>query len=184
MKTTRTLRYSMWLLLCGLICLTQEVAASSSVSFKITALGGDHYRYDYTVNNNWAGDAITGFTIYFDPTRYDESSLSIVSAPTVAAGWDQLILGSGIGLDAAYDVLALGTGVAPGQSVDGFAVEFTWLGTVGTPGVQPFDIYDSATFRVLESGITTVSSVPEPGGVPLFVLGIALIAYSRKRRFQ
>jgi hypothetical protein len=97
----------------------------------------------------------------------------------LAADWDELILGSGVLVSAAYDALALSGGIPDGASQSGFAVEFTWIG-LGTPGAQPFEIFDPQTFEVLESGTTT--PIPEASTLTLLAAGTALLA--RRSRFR
>lgn len=171
----RHLLLSLWLLLLA------NPAKAIIIDYDLTSLGGDSYRYDYTVTNDGslgAGVALEWFAILFDPALYDESSLSIVTPDPPASDWDELILGSGLLVDAAYDVLALAGGVAPGDLVSGFAVEFTWIGA-GTPGAQVFEIYDRQTLAVLETGLT---AVPEPSTLALLLLSLPAIAVAAKRR--
>lgn len=167
--------------------LVAQTANAIAINYNLIALGGDDYRYEYTVTNDGslgAGIALEWFAILFDPVLYDESSLTIVTADPPASDWDELILGSGLLIDAAYDVFALAGGIADGGNVTGFAVEFTWLGT-GAPGAQPFEIYDPVSFDVIETGSThtTVSAVPEPGTLTLlFISVMAAVAVMRRKR--
>lgn len=164
-----------------------QTAGAIAIHYDLTALGGDDYRYEYTVTNDGslgAGVALEWFAILFDPALYDETSLNIVTANPPAADWDELILGSGLLIDAAYDVFALGGGIADGDNVTGFAVEFTWLGA-GMPSAQEFEIYDPVSLNVIETGSTraTVTSVPEPGTLTLlFLAALAAAATMRRKR--
>jgi len=163
-----------------------QTAGAIAIHYDLTALGGDDYRYEYTVSNDGtlgAGVALEWFAILFDPALYDETSLTIVTANPPAADWDELILGSGLLIDAAYDVFALGGGIVDGDSVAGFAVEFTWLGA-GMPSAQGFEIYDPVSFNVVETGSTraTVTSVPEPGTLALLLLATLAAAMLRRKR--
>ena len=63
-----------------------------------------------------------------------------------------------------------GLGIAEGETLDGFAVSFDWLGT-GTPGTQFYEIIDLVTSDVIDSGFT----VPEPATLCLFGLGAVLL---------
>lgn len=167
--------------------LVAQTASAITIHYDLTALGGNDYRYEYTVTNDGslgAGAALEWFAILFDPTLYDETTLTIVTADPPASDWDELILGSGLLIDAAYDVFALAGGIADGGSVAGFAVEFTWLGT-GAPGAQSFEIYDPVSFDVIQTGSTrtTVSAVPEPGILALlFISVMAAVAVMRRKR--
>ncbi len=165
-----------------ILALCVQTASATLIEYELTPTGGNNYRYEYTVTNDGslgAGVALEWFAILFDPALYDETSLTIVTANPPAADWDELILGSGLLIDAAYDVFALGGGIADGDSVSGFAVEFTWLGA-GMPSAQPFEIYDPVSFSVIETGVT---AAPEPGTLALlFLATLAAAAIRRKRQ--
>jgi hypothetical protein len=155
-------------------------AQATTIQSQSIDLGSNHYRSVYTVTNDGSlGAPLRGFDLYFDPGLYLEASLTIVTAPPLATDWDQLILGSGVLVSAAYDAVALAGGIPDGASESGFAVEFTWIGP-GTPGAQPFEIFDPQTFDVLESGLTT--PIPEASTLSLLAAGTALLA--RRRRSQ
>lgn len=155
---------------------------ASIVSYELTPLGNSHYRYEYLIANDGSlgqDRAVSGFDILFDPDLYEPFSLEIVSDVAATAGWDQLLLQGGIGVWPAFDALAASGGLASGEWLGGFAVEFTWLGQ-GVPGAQPFQIYDPATFEILESEFTR--SVPVPPAVLLLGSSIAGLAYFARRR--
>lgn len=169
-----------------ILALCVQTASATLIRYELTPTGGNNYRYEYTVTNDGtlgAGVALEWFAILFDPALYDETSLTIVTADPPAADWDELILGSGLLVDAAYDVFALGGGIADGDSVAGFAVEFTWLGA-GMPSAQGFEIYDPVNFNVIETGSTraTVTSVPEPDTPALLLLAALAAAMLRRKR--
>lgn len=163
-------------------------AHAISLTTALTDLGSNSYRYDYTVTNDGSlgsGVSLGLFDLWFDPALYDETSLTPVSSSAVMNDWLETILASAPGgVPALYDVSALGTGLAVGQSLSGFAVQFTWLGTSAPPLTQAFDVYDPATFALLETG-TTISNtpVPEPATVGLVALG-ALGLLRRRQRPQ
>jgi hypothetical protein len=148
-----------WLLL--LVALLAPLPARAiQIQYSLTPLGGDSYRYDYTVSNDGtlpAGAPVRLLDVMFDTELYEESSLAIVTPSPLADDWDEILLASAPDVPAAYDALATGAGIPSGGSAAGFAVTFHWLGA-GTPGSQPFEISDPVTFDVLESGVT----VPEP----------------------
>lgn len=153
-----------------------------SIFYTLIDQGGGNYRYDYTVTNDGSlGDdfVIENFSILFDPDRYDETTLAIVSPESISANWDELILSSGVGIPAAYDALALSEGIALGQSISGFSVQFAWLGE-GLPGVQLFEIYDPTTFELIYQGATLV---PLPGALTLFItsiFGLSIVGFKRR----
>ncbi|CDI04393.1 exported hypothetical protein [Candidatus Competibacter denitrificans Run_A_D11] len=163
-------------------------AHAISITTALTDLGSNSYRYDYTVTNDGSlgsGVSLGLFDLWFDPALYDETSLTPVSSSAVMNDWLETILASAPGgVPALYDVSALGTGLAVGKSLSGFAVQFTWLGTSAPPLTQAFDVYDPATFVLLETG-TTISNtpVPEPATVGLVALG-ALGLLRRRQRPQ
>lgn len=177
---TKPYRRSVSTLLALLFCSTFFVSPAwgSLITYNLVDLGGSQYRYDYTVTNDGSlpgSAAIELFDIAFDPALYDESSLNIVSASGLAPDWDQNILASYPGVPAMFDVFALGSGIASGNTIAGFAVEFLWLGGGSGPGAQAYEILDANTFDVIASGITVESantSVPIPPVIGLMCLGI------------
>jgi hypothetical protein len=149
------------------------------IDYSVTPLGGQTWQFDYTVTNDSEALTIDEFTIYFDRTLF--GSLVIVGAPDV---WDPLVAQPDLELpsDGFFDALALAFGIAPGLSLSGFSVAFTFLGS-GTPGSQPFDIVDPETFAVLASGVTSLAAqaVPEPGTLSLLLLA-AFVAGAQRMR--
>lgn len=159
------------------LCAFVGSAQAAFIEYATTDLGGGSWRYDYTVGQeaDLAFD-VEEFAIFFDLGLY--SNLSLAGTPE---GWDGLVAQPDPFLpdNGFADWLALGSGIAPGSSLGGFSVLFTWLGP-GTPGSQTFDIIDPITFDVLRSGVTT--PVPEPGTLGLLGLGMAGMAFARRRR--
>ncbi len=158
-----------------------SMAHSTTINYGVNDLGGGKWEYDYTVLNDTLGSPIDEFTIYFDYGLYDNLSVT-----TPVADWDELTVNPVLILGSPetgfYDALAFVAGIAPGSSMSGFSVAFDWLGS-GTPGSQFFEFVDPATFGVLDSGLTTVTSspVPEPGTMMLLGSGIAaLLCFRRK----
>ena len=161
-----------------------SIASTVSMTYELTPLGGNVYRYDYSVDNNGslgAGVPIELFDIFFNPALYDEASLTVATPSPLSTQWSETFLGSLPGIPAAYDALALSGGIPDGSTVSGFAVQFTWLGN-GTPGSQPFSIY-SANFDLLQNGTTAPgNTVPEPSFV--WALGIALASAALVRHWR
>lgn len=158
-------------------------AYAIQISYDLASLGGNQYRYTYTVTNDGStGGAVELFDILFNPAIYDELSLAIVTADPPASAWSEQFIASGILIPAAYDALALSGGIPISSSETGFAVEFAWLG-VGTPGSQGFEIYDPTTFDLLETGATTATVVPIPAALPLISTALlSLVGFRHRRR--
>jgi hypothetical protein len=164
---------------CGflaILCSLISPAHATSIQYDLVALGGDDYRYVYSITNTGSlgsGVPIQLFDVDFDPAQYLESSLTITTPSPLSGNWDQIFLASAPGAPAEYDALALTGGIADGTTVTGFSVDFTWIGT-GTPGIQPYGIYDPDTFVLLEQGVTA-SPVPVPAALWLFGSGLVAL---------
>jgi len=171
------LRSSFVLLALILLLSVPAMAGSVMIGYSVTGLGGSSFQYDYWIYNDDAGFPVQLFDIYFDPTLYLESSLTATTPPPLSTQWDQMFLHSVPPLGAAYDALANAGGIAEGSFVYGFEVQFTWLGQ-GLPGPQPFEIYDSDRFELLQSGTT---QGPEPSFFGLVGLAIAYGGWKLRR---
>lgn len=176
---------ALWFLLFGL---TPATSFASLITYDLTHLGGADYRYDYTITNDGSlpgGAALEVIDIAFDPTLYQESSLTIVSDAGLAVDWDQNIFASHLSIPAIFDIFALGSGIASGNSVNGFAVTFIWLGGPALPGSQSFEILDPNTFNVLASGVTSLQAdtvVSQPSLWVLLLSGVVGLLGMVKRR--
>ena len=155
-------------------------APAISVTFRFavvdvanTTPGQDLWEYSYTPAD-FAFAAGQGFTIAFDRTLF---TLLQSPPPFVNADWDPLTLQPdlALGSNGLYDALALRN--APSLA-DPFKIKVVWLGT-GTPGAQPFTIYDT-NFQPIVQGQTT--SVPEPSALALLLLQGAAISNRRPSR--
>ena len=140
--------------------------------------GEDLWQIEYFVSGRsfLAGE---GFDIEFDPLLYG-SLQSLPPAPSL--DWDPLILQQpnpaafppfDVGI---YDALAL----VDNASLDApFVLQVVFLGGAGgSPGPQPFTIFDSG-FQVVETG-STQGAIPEPNPIVLVASGVALFALLRR----
>ncbi len=169
------MNYNAYLLVALAVCAASLDTFAVTINATLTSKGGDSYQYDYeVVNDGTLAQSLELFDIYFDPSLYKTSSLSIVLSEPTASEWEQSILGSGIGLPAAFDALSITGGIPIGERLSGFVVDFTWIGA-GMPSTQEFDVLDALTFDVLASGSTVVSAVPLPAALPLFLIGLLLV---------
>ncbi|MFT3816444.1 MAG: PEP-CTERM sorting domain-containing protein [Rubrivivax sp.] len=163
---------------------------AATISYTLTSLGGQDWQYSYIVGNDDGSPAsLEEFTIYFGAGLY--GNLQLTASPP---GWDGLLIQPDDALPAAgfLDGLASGTGLSAGESLGGFSVSFTYLGS-GTPGSQHYDIVDPLTFAVLASGSTALAvapppppppdgTVPEPGTLSMLSLAALMAVVRRGKR--
>ncbi len=156
----------------ALILLVTVVNSSNAatVNYEITNILGNRWQYNYSVYNDSLTIDIEEFLIFFDHNAFD--NLAVVDTPVT---WDPLVIqpDSALPDDGYFDALALGSGIAPGTSLSGFLIEFDYL-LSGPPGSQYFEVRDSISFDLLESGNTVLAngSVPEPNTMFLAIIGI------------
>ena len=163
--------------LAALLCvsLPQSSANATSVKYTVASLGGNAWRYDYTLTNIDLTRPFDELTVFFDPSVYE-----LLSAPLAPAEWDPIVVqpDTGIPSDGFYDVLKLSGPVTDISSISGFSVSFRYLST-GSPGAQPFTLLDSSGFITIQTGRTEVPGavvvVPEPPTALLLLLGVSLI---------
>jgi hypothetical protein len=178
------------------VTLNPQTSRAMPVLYELTELGGDRYEYTYELVND-LDFVIEQFTVFFDLGLF--ANLSVTASPT---GWDSLAIqpepaipDDGFFDACSSDTLCFGDGVglAPGESLGGFAVAFDWLGT-GRPGGQPYDVVDPLTFASLASGTTLASApsqppgprppaeVPEPSTAALMLGGLLAAGAARRRQ--
>ena len=161
------------------VILGAGVVRAQSIEYSATSLGGDRWRYDYTVDNSHPGPSFDEVTVYFD--RALDTLLALTVSP---AGWDPLVIQPDLAIpaDGYLDVIDLGGPVGSGASVGGFSTTFTYL-AAGSPGPQRFELYDSSSFTLLGSGLTSaigsVSAVPEQETVVLMLGGLGVLGLRR-----
>jgi len=167
--------------------MTVSAAARSQVTYTATDLSGSTWQYNYTFTNSLTSGNIGEVTVYFALGSY--SGLSMASSP---GNWSPVVAQPDAGLpaDGFFDVQATTAGLATGQSVSGFSVDFTWLGT-GTPGSQLFNIVNPVDYSTQYAGSTAPAGArqaPEidagSGSAALTLLGGALLVLRGRRSLQ
>jgi hypothetical protein len=142
--------------------------------------GEDLWRYDYTVTGHTFLQS-QYFDVLFDPLLY----ASLVDGPAPNADWDVTLLQPitptnpppfDIGM---FNAAAL----IDNPSTSGtFSASFVYLGP-GTPGPQPFEIYDANSTLLVEGLTSSPFVVPEPSSAMLLLAGLAgLRILSRRAR--
>ena len=143
-------------------------SAAAIIAAQSTLVSGTQWTTSYVVSAQGSDPFIEEFSIYFAPSLYD--SLALVAVP---AGWNAIVIqpDAGIPADGFFDALALVAGISPGESLDGFTVSFSYLGS-GVPPAQRFELIDPVSFETIGTGVTTnpAMAVPAPGTLPLLRL--------------
>jgi hypothetical protein len=180
-------------ILCAAIALLSGSAFGDgiSISYGLSQVGntGNTYIYTYSVTNNGPTATQIDLDIYFDPSLYQQSSLTILTPNpctgncTPSLSWSQEILDSvnppATYQDfAAFDAESPAGGIPVGNTVSGFEVEFTWLGATGTlPGIQPFDVYEPPSYSQpiqADSMTRNIAAAPEPATL-FYMFGILFV---------
>jgi hypothetical protein len=139
-----------------LAAVTLGSAAHSQVAYTATDISGNTWQYSYTLTNGLVPGNIGELTVFFSVGLY-----SNLASPASPGNWSPIVVQPDASLpqDGFYDVQALDAGLAPGQSVSEFTVDFTWLGT-GTPGSQLFNIVNPVDYSTQYAGNTTLAGPP------------------------
>lgn len=164
------------------LLLPLPAANATIINYSATALGGTHWRFDYSIHNDTLGKELDEFTIFFDENLF--ANLSNATGPS---GWDLLLIQPDTAIPSAgfIDGLMTGGGIAIGEILGSFSLTFDYLGS-GSPGSQQFSIVDPTSFNELDRGMTRLSSppgvLPLPDTLPLMLTGLGALAYWRQRR--
>ena len=155
-------------------------AQAGVITYELTSLGGDQWRYDYEVTNDTLAQPLNWFTLFFALDSYES-----LGAETAPSGWDAFVAQPDPLLpdNGFFDLSTAGPGIAPGQTLGGFSLAFRWLNP-GTPGNQPFDFIDQDPADPVQSGFTmqrTPVGVPEPGTLMLMATALLGVALTRSR---
>ncbi len=171
-------RWIRGLLLAGLACVSTAQAAM--VEYSLTALGGDVWRYDYSLSNIGPAESFDELTVYFDAP-----GITGITAVATPAGWSSLVVQPDPVLPDAgfFDALNLSGVVPAGSVISGFSVSFSYLAGL-IPGAQRFELVISEPFQTVQSGITSAapSAVPLPAPAALILLGLGVGALGSRAR--
>ncbi len=160
-----------------LLALTLVVSQSANatiITYDLEHVVGSTYKYNYTVHNDTLAVAIEEFSIYFS---HSETENLMFALPDDFSGWSPLVIQpdpAPAPLDVGWvDWLDYsGLGIATGDILSGFSVQFDWIGGASGPGSQFFEVFDPIDFGLLDSGQTVTATVPEPATIPLFLFGL------------
>lgn len=153
-----------------LVCSSSAVA-SLIVKYQTTSLGGDQWRYAYTLQGDGPAGGVDGVTIYFASAAY-----ALLTNAVAPSDWDPLVVQPDTGLpaDGFLDLLHLAGPLSGILTPVSFDLDFKYLG-IGAPGAQRFELYNASPFSVVFSGQTESASVPEPSGSALVALALTLV---------
>ncbi len=165
--------------------LNSASVGATTITQQVTSLGGDQWRGEYSMTNDSLGTDLYAFRLYFEPQLY--GPLSIFAMPPWQFGAIETQPGPG-DLDYGRVLFQYLPGLAPGESLGGFALSFTWL--LPFPGSTPsrplfFEIYDPLTVSIVETGTTVngvVAAIPEPETYALLLAGLGLLGFAARRR--
>jgi hypothetical protein len=163
------------------LSLACTMAPAASVSYQATNLadvvaGQDLWQLDYTLTGPF--DTFDAVNLLFASDRY--ASIQLLSmSPT--GSLDVLLTQPDVQLGTAGQLNLSALQSLPGTFLSKVAVRLVWTDQA-SPGAQPFEWLD-ADFNVKASGMTVPTSVvPEAGGLPLMLGGLAVMWGGLERR--
>ncbi|HEV8543140.1 MAG TPA: hypothetical protein VGR78_12165 [Verrucomicrobiae bacterium] len=148
---------------------------ATTIDYNLVSLGGNQWKYTYTVENDTIAGAITDFLIYFPSLSSSDAFNYTLDSTITPTGWNgSLFAPSAVDLGGFAEWSG---GSIPAGGSDGvFGVEFTYTGTERL-GQQSFEVYDD-NFNLLDSGSTSRAgaAVPEQTATMTFaVLALACL---------
>ena len=162
------------------------------IDYTANFLGGDQWRYDYTITNNSLVD-IYVFNLDFDAGSYgfdwlfDDPDGGVMYSPYFMAtpgGWDTAAFVASIDGQVPHTLIFY-TDDAPIEqfvTLDLFSVIFYWFGNE-TPGSQYFQAYGEGWEYIGDGYTQGPPAVPEPQTFMLLGTGLlGLAAYYRRSR--
>ena len=157
-----------WAILTLMLSLNYACLANfSTLNYSLENLGDSKWQYHYQLSNINLEQPIKEFTIWFDSSLYDN-----IEVASQNNQWDFIKLLNVPNLGLGLDGLALDTGISQGQVSQSFSVSFDWIGQ-DLPTSQSFEVVDSDTYNVLDSGVSI--AVPEPTSLAVFsIAGLIL----------
>jgi hypothetical protein len=152
---------------CGFLQVTHAVTiTATAVNLADTTPGEDLWQYQYSVSDV-SLSAGQGFSIAFDFTLYG----NLQSPPTTAnIGWNLLSIQPDPPGESDGHFNAQATGASPSLA-NPFTLTFVWMG-IGTPGPQPFTVFDSSHFPLVV-GVTAPTNPPSPPTINLKAMPMA-----------
>lgn len=174
------MKRSVLLIVLGLILcpLMKSQAATMEYESVLVDPVSQKWQYSYSVSGVEFNSGF-GFTIYFNT---DDFSWVQETPPTVNTDWDILTWQPDLMLpgDGAYDACAQ---VDSASLVNPFIVSCQWIGNVGCPGSQYYEIY-SPEFETLISGYTIPANQAVPVPPPVILMGSGLLSFWGSKRMK
>lgn len=157
------------------------LAVAAGIQYSLSSLGGDSWRYDYTLNNSGPSLSFDELTIFFDLP-----GVVSIDSFAVPVGWDPITVQADPGIpDGGFVDAVHSAGLLAAGSFSGFSAAFHYAPGM-TPGAQTFQLISSAAFDIIKTDLTTkvpvVNAVPEPSTYALMISGLGLMGWAARRR--